>query len=600
MTCPTHDKAQTFPNKHVTTIMPASASKEVIVSGDMFVKDALDQNQSQDVPDVSPTCYNNSIHKTPILSLHTPLRRAAWARVLAHHPDRSYSQTMLSYIDNGVPVFYNGPNFEAVNPNWKSTEVFRDRVKVSIAKDLSLGRKSGPYPEPPLANFRGSPMGAFLKRRSTKLRVIHDLSWPPKWSVNSFIPKDLCSVSYASVHDAVTLIKKSGKNSLCSKIDLEDAYKNILVRKEDWHLLGSSWLNDDGYIEYYLDHVLPFGLRSSAKLFNLFADGLEFAMYLHGCTYSVHYLDDYFTCGKNDTEECQKNLEIMIATCDILGLPVNPKKISLPSTCIEFLGIIIDTDLMELRISEERFDDVIDELKLWCNKKKGSKRDLLSLLGKLVFLSQIVVPGRIFLRRMYDLSCKVKCLHFMVKLSNPAKNDIIWWLEIARYWNHKSMFMDEEWSNSDNLELHTDASGIRIGAIFKSQWLTEGLNMVEQSRSIAWKELFAVVMACASWGMHLKGKKVLIHCDNESVVFSVNNGTSKCKEMMYLIRQLYHLCVSFNFQCRLCHIPGLKNVLADALSRNKINQFKELCPSAESHPVDSKVSRTTILNAGKI
>jgi len=149
------------------------------------------------------------------------------------------------------------------------------------------------------------------------------------------------------------------------------------------------------------------------------------------------------------------------------------------------------------------------------------------------------------------------------------------------------------------LEPHTDASGTRIGAIFKSQWLTEGLNMVEQSRSIAWKELFAVVMACASWGMHLKGKKVLIHCDNESVVFSVNNGTSKCKEMMYLIRQLYHLCVSFNFQCRLCHIPGLKNVLADALSRNKINQFKELCPSAESHPVDSKVSRTTILNAGK-
>ena len=68
-----------------------------------------------------------------------------------------------------------------------------------------------------------------------------------------------------------------------SKLDLRDAYKCIVVNPEDWHHLGSSWTNDAGSTEYYIDHVLPFGMRSSAMLFDLFASGLEFSMSLNGC-----------------------------------------------------------------------------------------------------------------------------------------------------------------------------------------------------------------------------------------------------------------------------------------------------------------------------
>jgi hypothetical protein len=64
-----------------------------------------------------------------------------------------------------------------------------------------------------------------------------------------------------------------------NKIALQDAYKSIVVRPEDYHYLGSSWTDDSGTTVYYLDHVLPFGMRSSANLFDLFATGLEFAMH---------------------------------------------------------------------------------------------------------------------------------------------------------------------------------------------------------------------------------------------------------------------------------------------------------------------------------
>jgi hypothetical protein len=112
--------------------------------------------------------------------------------------------------------------------------------------------------------------------------------------------------------------------------------------------LGSSWQKETGEIQYYIDHVLPFGLRSSAVLFNKFADGLEFVMKQCGWSVVLHYLDDYFTCGPAGSDVCEKNLVTMIHTCDALGLPVNPKKTMLPSTWLEFLGIEIDNSKMEL------------------------------------------------------------------------------------------------------------------------------------------------------------------------------------------------------------------------------------------------------------
>jgi hypothetical protein len=88
---------------------------------------------------------------------------------------------------------------------------------------------------------------------------------------------------------------------------LKDAYKTIVVRPQDWHYLGSTWVNDNGLLEYYVDHVLPLGLRSSAVLFNMFADGLKFSMFNNGVTNACHYLDDFMSCGSASSGECAAN-----------------------------------------------------------------------------------------------------------------------------------------------------------------------------------------------------------------------------------------------------------------------------------------------------
>jgi hypothetical protein len=243
-----------------------------------------------------------------MLTARTHLKRAQWALHMAAHPDSQFRDTLLSYIDHGAPIFYNGPEHFRICKNWNSTLTFKAHVESTICADVAKGRKSGPFRCPPFKNFVGSPMGAFKKKRSDKVRTIHDLSWPPGVSVNAFIHSSDASVDYIGVDVAVEEIKKRGVNTLLTKVDLKDAYKAVVVRPADWHYLGSSWVNKDGVEEYYVDHVLAFGLRSSAKIFNMFASGLEFCMKNRGVTNACHYLDDFMSCGAPGTDECQKRL----------------------------------------------------------------------------------------------------------------------------------------------------------------------------------------------------------------------------------------------------------------------------------------------------
>jgi hypothetical protein len=200
---------------------------------------------------------------------------------MAAHPDKKFTTTLLDYIDNGAPIFYKGPEHSRICPNWNSTLKYKAHVEDTICADILKGRKSGPFSCHPFKYFVGSPMGAFKKKRSPKIRTIHDLSWPPGVSVTAFIHADDASVAYIGVNSAVHEVKKRGRNTLLTKVDLKDAYKSVVVRPADWHYLGSSWINKYGTEEYYVDHVLPFGLRSSAKIFDMFASGLEFCMILH-------------------------------------------------------------------------------------------------------------------------------------------------------------------------------------------------------------------------------------------------------------------------------------------------------------------------------
>ena len=67
--------------------------------------------------------------------------------------------------------------------------------------------------------------------------------------------------------------------------------------------------------------------------------------------------------------------------------------------------------------------------------KKTTKRDLLSLIGFLSFACRVVKPGRMFLRRLIDLSTSVSSNNFFISINAEARLDLQWWQEFLPEWN---------------------------------------------------------------------------------------------------------------------------------------------------------------------
>ena len=94
------------------------------------------------------------------------------------------------------------------------------------------------------------------------------------------------------------------------------------MRPEDRPLLGIYWRQ-----QYYYDLVLPFGLRSAPFIFNQVADAFEWICREEfGISDLIHLLDDFLTAGPPASDIYSRRLEIILAACTYLGIPVAEEK----------------------------------------------------------------------------------------------------------------------------------------------------------------------------------------------------------------------------------------------------------------------------------
>ena len=137
---------------------------------------------------------------------------------------------------------------------------------------------------------------------------------------------------------------------------------------------------------------------------------------------------------------------------------------------------------------------------------------------------------------------------------------------------------------ANQLNFFTDASASEIlgfGCVYDKRW-TWGFwpqGFIRQFHpSIEYLELFALCIGILTWELELSNMRIIVFCDNESVVSMVNDTASKCPNCMYLLRILVLNCLKFNRRVFCRHIMGKANKLADFLSRGKLAQFRKLAP----------------------
>lgn len=486
----------------------------------------------------------------------------------------------MQNIRHGCAVGYSGPQFSHCATHLPSAFNQPSIIDANLEQEVAAGRIVGPFDHPPLPHFRCSGLG-LVPKHDGGWRIIYHLSAPLGHSINDFIDSDRFTLSYCSIDDAFSIINQIGRGALMSKIDLKNAFRLIPVRSQDWNLLGICWRK-----QYYFDTCLPFGLRSAPFLFNQLASAIHWiAQYNYSVRHLLHYLDDFFTAGAPDSQECAQNLASLLSVCEKLQAPVKQSKVEGPTTCLTFLGIVINTTTMAASISKERKDELLHSLQTLYTARKCTKHQLLSLVGKLAFACKILPAGRIFLRRLIDLSCSVRRMHHHIRLTQQARLDLYWWLNFLPSWDGTSVILESNWTTNPDMSLFTDASStIGWGAYWSGRWIQEQWSPTDMSQDITWKELYAITAAVNTWGHLWKRKRILFYCDNQAVSDIWRKGSTRSPEIMALVRMLYFCAAQFRIHVMVTHIPGVENNIADALSRFQDTRFRKLAPEAQQLP----------------
>ena len=390
-------------------------------------------------------------------------------------------------------------------------------------------------------------------------------------------------MSYTSFDAAVHWVRHYGRGSLMAKSDIEAAFRLLPVHPDSFRLLGCHW---EG--QFYVDKCLPMGCSISCALFEMFSSFLEWVVRdVSGVGSIIHYLDDFLCVGPAASRIAAILLATLEHMAERFGVPLSPEKTEGPSAEMTFLGITLDSMAMECRLPEDKLEAMKAEIRGMLGVRKVKLRALQSLLGKLNFACRILPMGRVFSRRLSAATAGVSSPNHFVTLGRVLREDLRVWHSFLESFNGRALWMAGPVSNFD-LELYTDAAGSTgFGAFFQGKWCAGPWpqDWVDAgfTKNLVLLELFPVVLAVELWGAEFRDRKVRFHGDNLGVVQVINRVSASSPPVVRVLQHLVLRCLQLNIFVHAVHLPGVENVIADALSRFQWDRFRELAPEAERH-----------------
>lgn len=135
----------------------------------------------------------------------------------------------------------------------------------------------------------------------------------------------------------------------------------------------------------------------------------------------LHYLDDFFAVLP--TLEVANHFNyIFDELCHDLGIAINYDK-DLTGTTVDFLGIELDTILMQARLLSDKLQEAKNRVETALQKSSLSRDELRSLVGFLSFAAKVVIPGRAFLRRLFNELTKTQ--NAFLHINHHIKADLL-------------------------------------------------------------------------------------------------------------------------------------------------------------------------------
>ena len=227
------------------------------------------------------------------------------------------------------------------------------------------------------------------------------------------------------------------------------------------------------------------------------------------------------------------------------------------------------------------------------DKFSATRVELLSLHGKLMFPCTNSMPlAKPLLRSVLNLALKVKKDNYTVQWKGRVdgekmRKDLRNFISLLDRYPPRP-FVDVLKSEGDcEVEVWTDASELAAGGFcgtrfFQFDWVecpVPGyVKSVRTKQFIDWQELCALAAAFQIFEQQLRGKTVLFWVDNTVVENVVRAGSSPVRLLMPLVKLIYKIALRSKIRFFLKHVTSEDNAIADALSRNKWEEFEILKP----------------------
>ena len=361
-----------------------------------------------------------------------------------------------------------------------------------------------------------------------------------------------------TLESAVRLMKPG---CFMSSIDLHNAYYSIPISPSFRKYLKFAWRGS-----LFQFCALPMGLTSSPRIFTKVLKPVFATLrsqYGHNC---LGYIDDSFYT-EDSAEDCREATLHATQLFTRLGFVIHPtKSVFHPAQCLEFLGFLLDSTSMTVRLTPKKADKIVVLCRKALRARELSIREVASLIGTLVSTFPGVEFGPLYYRHLEwdkDLALKSALGDFDVSMSLSADsiNELEWWVisvpTAFRVIDH----------GCPNITLTTDASRIGWGAT-THQSQTQGLwSRAETEYHVNILELLSVKLGLMSLLGSVSNQHIRIMSDNMTAISYVNaKGGCRNWECNAIAKAIWLWAIKRNNWHSAAHQPGRFNVTADFLS----------------------------------
>ena len=319
--------------------------------------------------------YVRKFQKPNVYGARIPLHTAWNVHLMQQLAESTSDREVVQFIIFGWSLNHNGAPVTISTFNHPSADRHPDVMNDYIRKEFAHGCLLGPFVTPPWTGAVAvSPMSTRPKKDPGKRRVIMDLSWPHNGrSVNDGIPKDryleqVIDLQYPTIDTLCKRAAKVGPRAMGYKIDMDRAFKQIIMDMADWPLLGITWMK-----MLYFDKTAVMGSRSASYICQRVTNFIRHIM-VNLQYFVTNYVDNFM--GLDSMERILQSFHTLRNLLRDLGASEALQKAVEPTHIIEFLGVLFDLLRMTISVSPSRVQELEQELQDWQHRTTYTRKQL--------------------------------------------------------------------------------------------------------------------------------------------------------------------------------------------------------------------------------